>query len=399
MPENDLKLPSRSYWDGFKARNASLIDKIAYSGNNFTEFIGLAPIIRYLTGDQNTTSTEAMIAPITGTANVVGKGVQKAAPVVKEAAEQAVEQLVKRRGRPPKAVDRVTNLSKLSNTEAKKMYDALMQQQQELLRKLELAETMPMPTTYPSRTQYRQKLYSTKSGSWLGGEFYTPAPTPNPSNISLREEAVQMVKDQINDVNSQIRALSDAGYNFTGYVDDIASAGLKPNQQYAQALDGTVGYELKPRLKSKAKAKKAAETAVKSEPKAMSEIEIMAKDKANKVQIAVDNRKYAKAGRKYDNSGATRKRSDYETTGRKNIREGKDAYGNRRGTQYHDIENYNLGYRWDYKTGLQGNINRLKKHLSEKHSDLVYHEESLFKYLEKNFPEQFKEASKKASGR
>lgn len=103
MPENDLKLPSRSYWDGFKARNAALIDKIAYSGNNFTEFIGLAPVIRYLTGDPNTTSTEALVAPVAGTANVVGKGVQKAAPVVKEAAEQAVEQVVKRRGRPPKA--------------------------------------------------------------------------------------------------------------------------------------------------------------------------------------------------------------------------------------------------------------------------------------------------------
>jgi hypothetical protein len=87
MPENDLKLPSRSYWDGFKARNEALIDKLAYSGNNFTEFIGLAPMIRYITGDPNTTSTEAIVAPIAGTANVVGKGVQKAAPVVKEVAE------------------------------------------------------------------------------------------------------------------------------------------------------------------------------------------------------------------------------------------------------------------------------------------------------------------------
>ena len=103
MPENDLKLPSRSYWDGFKARNASLIDKIAYSGNNFTELIGLAPIIRYITGDPNTTSTEAVIAPVAGTTNVVTKGVQKAAPIVKEVSEGLVEQVVKRRGRPPKS--------------------------------------------------------------------------------------------------------------------------------------------------------------------------------------------------------------------------------------------------------------------------------------------------------
>lgn len=103
MPENNLKLPSRSYWDGFKARNAALLDKIAYSGNGFTELIGLAPMIRYITGDPNTTSTEALVAPVAGTANVVSKGVQKVAPVVKEAAEQAVEQVVKRRGRPPKA--------------------------------------------------------------------------------------------------------------------------------------------------------------------------------------------------------------------------------------------------------------------------------------------------------
>ena len=107
MPENDLKLPSRSYWDGFKARNASLIDKIAYSGNNFTELIGLAPVIRYITGDLNTTSTEAVIAPVAGTSNVVSKGVQKVAPVVKEASEQAVAQVVKRRGRPPKVAKTV----------------------------------------------------------------------------------------------------------------------------------------------------------------------------------------------------------------------------------------------------------------------------------------------------
>lgn len=103
MPENDLKLPSRSYWDGFKARNAALLDKIAYSGNIFTEATGLASMLRYITGDPNTTSTEAIVAPVAGTSNVVSKGVQKAAPVVKEAAEQAVEQVVKRRGRPPKA--------------------------------------------------------------------------------------------------------------------------------------------------------------------------------------------------------------------------------------------------------------------------------------------------------
>lgn len=103
MPENDLKLPSRSYWDGFKARNEALLDKIAYSGNNFTEFVGLAPTIRYITGDPNTTSTEAMVAPVAGTTNVVSKGVQKAAPIVKEATEEMVAQVVKRRGRPPKS--------------------------------------------------------------------------------------------------------------------------------------------------------------------------------------------------------------------------------------------------------------------------------------------------------
>lgn len=112
MPENDLKLPSRSYWDGFKARNASLIDKLAYSGNIFTEATGLATMLRYITGDPNTTSTEAVVAPIAGTSNVVSKGVQKAAPVVKEAAEQAVAQVVKRRGRPPKSASVSTLKSK-----------------------------------------------------------------------------------------------------------------------------------------------------------------------------------------------------------------------------------------------------------------------------------------------
>lgn len=112
MPENDLKLPSRSYWDGFKARNEALLDKIAYSGNAFTEAIGLASMLRYITGDPNTTSTEAIVAPVAGTANVVSKGVQKVAPVVKEAAEQTVEQVVKRRGRPPKVVDDVKAMAR-----------------------------------------------------------------------------------------------------------------------------------------------------------------------------------------------------------------------------------------------------------------------------------------------
>lgn len=100
MPENDLKLPSRSYWDGFKARNEALLDKITENG--FAELVGLAPMLRYITGDPNTSSTEALVAPVAGTANVVSKGAQKVAPVVKEAAEQVVEQVVKRRGRPPK---------------------------------------------------------------------------------------------------------------------------------------------------------------------------------------------------------------------------------------------------------------------------------------------------------
>jgi hypothetical protein len=44
-------------------------------------------MIRYITGDPNTTSTEAIVAPVAGTSNVVSKSMQKAAPVVKESAE------------------------------------------------------------------------------------------------------------------------------------------------------------------------------------------------------------------------------------------------------------------------------------------------------------------------
>lgn len=240
MPENDLQLPSRSYWDGFKARNAALLDKIAYSGNNFTEFIGLAPMIRYITGDPNTTSTEALVAPVAGTANVVSKGAQKVAPVVKEVAEQAVEQVVKRRGRPPKAVE----------------------------------------------------------------------------------------------------------------------------------------TQLKPRVQ-----------------KAADEIEAMVKDKVDRIKTAYSNKKYRASDNKIKGIDTDKQRAGYNTQGKDNLSEGKDFYGNPIGTSYHNIENYQLKYRWNPKKGAQGNFNDLKKFIAQNHPDIeYYHDESVWKYLMKNFPQEMKAA-------
>lgn len=243
MPENDLKLPSRSYWDGFKARNAALLDNIAYSGNAFTEAIGLATMLRHITGDPNTTSTEALVAPVAGTANVVGKGAQKAAPVVKEAAEQVVEQVVKRRGRPPKAA--------------------------------KAAET-----------------------------------------------------------------------------------------------------QLKPRVQ-----------------KVVDDIEVMAKEKIDRIKTAYSDRKYRKADKKIKGVDIDQQGPGYNTPGKDNLTGKKDFWGNPIGTFYHPIENYNLKYPWNPRKGAEGNANDLRKFIKEKHPDIeYYHDESIWKYLMKNHPEQMKAA-------
>ena len=243
MPENDLKLPSRSYWDGFKARNEALLGKLSDPGNIFTEATGLASVIRYLTGDPNTTSTEAMIAPIAGTANVVGKGVQKAAPVVKEAAEQAVEQVVKRRGRPPKAA--------------------------------KAAETQ-----------------------------------------------------------------------------------LKPKVQ-----------------------------------KVIDDVELMAKEKIDRIKTAYSNKKYRKADKKVKGVDIDQQSPGYNTAGKDNLAEKKDFWGNPYNTSYHPIENYNLKYPWNPRKGALGNFNDLKKFIKTHHPDIeYYHDESVWKYLMKHYPEQMKAA-------
>lgn len=184
---------------------------------------------------------------------------------------------------------------------------------------------------------------------------------------------------------------AEAGYHALNdnYGQAALAAGLLVAPSAVAGAKKSVSATVKPKLQAK--------TATQAS-KPLSEIELMAKEKANSVQVAVDNRKYASAGRKQDTSGAYRKRGDYSTTSREHMKQGKDAYGNRRGTQYHDIENYNLGYQWDPRVSVQGNANRLKKHLSTHHPDLVYHEESLLKYLQKNFPEQMKQAGYKKFG-
>lgn len=243
MPENNLKLPSRSYWDGFKARNEALLDKIAYSGNAFTEAIGLASMLRYITGDPNTTSTEAIVAPISGTANVVSKGAQKVAPVVKEAAEQAVEQIVKRRGRPPKAA--------------------------------KAAET-----------------------------------------------------------------------------------------------------QLKPRVQ-----------------KVVDDVELMAKEKIDRIKTAYSDKKYRKADKKVKGVDIDQQSPGYNTAGKDNLAEKKDFWGNPYNTSYHPIENYDLKYPWNPRKGALGNFNDLKKFIKTHHPDIeYYHDESVWKYLMKNHPEQMKAA-------
>ena len=55
------------------------------------------------------------------------------------------------------------------------------------------------------------------------------------------------------------------------------------------------------------------------------------------------------------------------------------------------IENYDLKYPWNPKKGAEGNANDLRKFIKEKHPDIeYYHDESIWKYLMKNYPEQMK---------
>lgn len=133
-----------------------------------------------------------------------------------------------------RTIDKAVDLSKISTTDAKKMYDDLMQQQSVLLQQLREAESIP---GVRGNSTLQQKIYSNSNGAWVGNTWVTPH-----VDYSDRENAIQAIKDQINAVNQQIRNLSDAGHNFTGYSDDVTETSLKPRQYYAQASDGTVGY-------------------------------------------------------------------------------------------------------------------------------------------------------------
>jgi hypothetical protein len=117
----------------------------------------------------------------------------------------------------------------------------------------------------------------------------------------------------------------------------------------------------------------------------------MAKDKVDRIKTAYSNRKYRSTDKKIKGIDTDKQRAGYNTQGKDNLAEGKDFWGNPVGTSYHPIENYDLKYPWNPKKGALGNFNDLKKFIKTHHPDIeYYHDESVWKYLMKNHPEQMK---------
>jgi hypothetical protein len=125
--------------------------------------------------------------------------------------------------------------------------------------------------------------------------------------------------------------------------------------------------------------------------KAADEIEAMVKDKVDRIKTAYSNKKYRASDNKIKGIDTDKQRAGYNTRGKDNLSEGKDFWGNPIGTSYHPIEDYNLKYPWNPKKGALGNFNDLKKFIKTHHPDIeYYHDESVWKYLMKNHPEQMK---------
>lgn len=183
MPENDLKLPSRSYWDGFKARNSAMWDKI--KDNTFVNMF--IPIQEIKDGN----SVAAISAVVPGKQAVATAAKTMAKPLLKEATKSTA----KRTGLSSDEFLAMLrkDLSELTDDEAKLFYDALQERSSLALSRLRRASEADRPgiVSYINRLHSRLSEFYEKGFKFVDKTNYNPSrPTIYVSNSSSPKDAV-----------------------------------------------------------------------------------------------------------------------------------------------------------------------------------------------------------------
>lgn len=181
MPENDLKLPSRSYWDGFKARNSAMWDKI--KGNTFVNmFVPIQEI-----EDGNSIAAISAVVP----------GKQAVTTAAKTMGKPLIEKTVASKGPKLSSQEFVAmlrkDLSELTDNEAKLFYDALEERSQFAIRRLSSATDSEKSKiiSYINRLHSRLNEFYEKGFKFVDKRNYNPSrPTVYVSNSPSPQGAV-----------------------------------------------------------------------------------------------------------------------------------------------------------------------------------------------------------------
>ena len=183
MPENDLKLPSRSYWDGFVARNSAMWDKI--KDNPFINMF--IPIQDIREGN----SIAAISAVVPGKQAVATAAKTVAKPLLKEATKAATNRA--RLSKDEFLAMLRKDLSELTDDEAKLFYDALEERSGWALDRLRKAPEADRPgiVRYINRLHSRLNEFYEKGYNFVDKTNYHPSgPTIYVSNSSSPKDAV-----------------------------------------------------------------------------------------------------------------------------------------------------------------------------------------------------------------
>lgn len=183
MPENNLKLPSRNYWDGFKARNSAMWDKI--KGNTFVNM--LVPIQEIEDGN----SIAAITAVVPGKQAVATAANTVAKPLLKEATKSAAKRM--RLSSDEFLTMLRKDLSELTDDEAKLFYEALEERSQVALSRLrEVTEAdRPRLVSYINRLHSRLNEFYEKGYNFVDKTNYHPSkPTIYVGNSASSKDAV-----------------------------------------------------------------------------------------------------------------------------------------------------------------------------------------------------------------
>lgn len=167
MPENDLKLPSRNYWDGFKARNSAMWDKI--KDNTFVNMF--VPIQEIEDGN----SIAAITAVVPGKQAVATAAQTVGKPLLTEATKSVAK-------RTRLSTDEFLamfkkDLSELTENEAKIFYDELEERASFALQRLQRATEADRAgiVNYINRLHSKLKEFYDKGFKFVDKRNYKPS--------------------------------------------------------------------------------------------------------------------------------------------------------------------------------------------------------------------------------